>query len=206
MAKLWRFDGDKPETTLGYYLSLEHGSETDKVPAAWRRHPLMQPMTLYGTSSFTYSVAGVYLLTLLYMRPERAVYKAEYAEALLLIWQGAISFKCDVLDIGVRSWSHPVDRISATLFTCQQALKYCFVRCTGSWGAVLYLLFGVLALGIRCFSASCVACREKDVLAFRFWHVTWHYLFPSAMIVFYSMQYLAPLNAMHCTLVEWSWW
>ena len=102
------------------------------------------------------------LLTLLIARPERSLHLTEeYTEAVLWIWQGLISFKCDALDLGIRSWSHPTDRISAVVFTLQQSLKYCLVSCRGPWSAPLScgLTLG-LVVGGYCFRRS---CRGRDV-------------------------------------------
>ena len=194
----------KKESALEYYFSLEHGSETDKVPLKWRSSPKLQPLTLYGLSSFNYSLAGLLLAVLLSVRPERSIYPFERVEAALWIWQGLISFKCDALDIGIRSWSHPVDRISAVVFTVQQTVKYCFVRCGGTWGLPLYIfLFGVLGVGVSFFNKSCVACRNQDLEGFRMYHVLWHYIFPVTMAVFYCAQFLAPLSHVECRMAEW---
>jgi hypothetical protein len=202
MATLRRASDAPSESTLAYYLSLEHGSETDRVPTRWRSSPLLQPCTLYGLSSFNYSYIGVLLLALIGLRPERSLYAAERVEALLWIWQGFISFKCDAVDLGaaaasltscahvppsplprrpsctgavptgVRSWSHPVDRISATLFTLQQLVKYTFVSCSGTMGVSLYVaLFLCLGAGVYCFRRSCHACRELRLEDYRRWSV-----------------------------------
>ena len=180
---------------------MEHGSETDKVPAKWRKSPRFKVWSLYGLSSFNYTLTGLLLCALMYARPERSLYAAEKIEAALWILQGLISFKCDVLDIGIRSWSHPVDRISATIFTLQQVLKYLVVRCAGAWGTPMYAgLFALVAVGVLCFRQSCLACRHKQLEAFRFWHITWHIVFPAPMAGFYLAAYLAPAEKIHCWL------
>ena len=120
--------------TLNYYLSLEHGSDTDRVPRAWRDDPRFGRLSLYGLSSLNYSLTGCLLLALLHLSSEQRI-TASRIEAAFWVWQGLISYQCDVVDIGIRSWSHPVDRISATIFTVQQAVKYIFlVRCSASRG------------------------------------------------------------------------
>ena len=191
----------KPESTLEYYFSLEHGSETDKVPEKWRYSPKFGAFSVYGLSSFAYSLVGFLLLGLQYARPERSLYAAEPFEPVLYIWQGLISYQCDCIDLGIRSWSHPTDRISATVFTALMVVKYCFARCRGPLGVPLYLsLFVMLVVGLMCFNRSCIACREANPDAYRKWHVAWHFAFPSTMMVFYSFQYLAPLESVACTM------
>lgn len=195
-------ESTRKESTLDYYLSLEHGSETDRVPSRWRTEPSLQPLSLYGLSSFNYSLIGVLLFALLVSRPERAVYSAEYLEAALWMWQGAISYKCDAIDLGVRSWSHPTDRISATLFTIWLSVKYTLVvRCEGSWGVVLWPALSVaLLVGVYCFQRSCLACRAADREAYARWHVRWHFAFPLTMASFYLVQFYAPREAVRCAM------
>jgi hypothetical protein len=189
------------ESFLQYYLSLEHGSETDKVPAAWRRSSLLAPSSLYGLSSFNYALVGLLLCALCMMEPQRALYSGEQLEAALWIWQGFISFKCDAVDLGIRSWSHPVDRISATVFTLVLVVKYCFMECIGAWGDAIYVSLSIfLIAGLYCFRRSCQACRAHDLRGYRFWHIAWHFAFPLAMAFFYFCQFLAPAEAVSCRL------
>ena len=159
-------------------------------------------MSMYGLSSLSYSVTGVVILLLLRLRPERSFYAFENAEACLWIWQGLISFKCDVLDLGIPSWSHPADRISATLFILQQTLKFCFVSCEGSLGQpLLYAMYAALAAGGWCFHCSSVACRNHLLEAYRFWPIAWHFMIPSLMAMFHVAMYLLPVHAVHCTML-----
>ena len=192
----------RKETTLEYYLSMEHGSATDKVPERWRSSPKLQPLSLYGLSSFNYSLAGLLLLVLVGLRPERSMHVSDLLEGSVMIWQGLISFKCDALDLGIRSWSHPTDRISATILTILLTARYVFfVRCAGPLGVTMYAsLFVFLAVGLVCFNRSCIACREKNLDDYRKWHVSWHFTYPGMMVVFYLFQYLAPSDAISCSI------
>ena len=191
------------ETLLEYYFSLEHGSETDKVPSQWRRYNYFAPCSFYGLSSFMYSLAGVWLLALQVIHPDRMLYSFEYSESILWIWQGLISYKCDALDMGVRSWSHPCDRISATLFTVFLLLKYTFVDCVGRYGPHLLVVTTLLFLvGLYCFHRSCRACRAKSPRDYCFWHSTWHFVFPLTMIHFNSAQFLADAEAVSCGFTQ----
>ena len=101
------------------------------MPPEWRGTPALSPLSVYGLSSFNYSLVGLLLASLLAWRPQRALYAGEYVEAALWIWQGLISYKCDAIDLAVESWSHPVDRVSATIFTVSQVVKYSLVTCGG---------------------------------------------------------------------------
>ena len=69
-----------------------------------------------------------------------------------------------MVDIGIPSWSHPADRISATLFIFQQTCKYAFMRCGGEWGRALKA-FMVLSWvsGLWAFKRSGLACRERKL-------------------------------------------
>ena len=193
--------GRGKESTLGYYLSLEHGSERDKVPANWRGSLLLSHTSMYGLSSFTYTLTGMLLLYLLRIHPQEAwLYAGEPFEALLWIWQGLISYKCDVIDLGVRSWSHPTDRISATVFTLQQVVKYLHVRCGGPWGSALQaFLYGGLVVGVWCFQRSCKACRRHCIASYRFWHISWHLVFPGVAATFYLAKFFA-VQQVQCAL------
>ena len=175
------------------------------VPRAWRNAAILQPLSLYGMSSFNYTLTGLWLLYLLHAHPERSLhFTLEYVEAWCYVWQGIISFKCDAVDLGVPSWSHPVDRICATLFTIQQSIKYCFVDCRGPIQPPLAVLVSVVfVLGFYAFRQSCTACQERALRDYRYWHVTWHFAFPVAMCIFYAAQVLAPAHQIQC---EWAWY
>ena len=182
-------------------MSMRHGADTAPVPPEWRGHPRLSPTSIYGLSSLNYSLTGLLILLLLRQRPERSFYALEKAEACLWIWQGIISFKCDALDLGVDSWSHPADRVSATLFILQQTLKFCFVSCEGSLGRpLLYAMYAGLAAGGWCFHCSSVACRNRLQEAYRFWHIAWHLAFPVTMALFHLAVYHAPAHAVHCVI------
>ena len=129
------------------------------------------------------------------------MHASELVEGSAFIWQGLISFKCDVLDLGIRSWSHPADRISATLLMILIAARYIlFVRCRAPLGMVMYTsLYIFIVFGLYCFNRSCIACRTKNLNEYRKWHVIWHCIYPGMMANFYLFQYLAPLEAMSCS-------
>lgn len=188
---------------LESFLSLEHGPPPNTVPREWRKDARLRPCTPYGLSSFNYSLVGLVLLSLLIARPERAIYSYEYFEAVAWLWQGLISFQCDVRDLGIRSYSHPVDRVSATLFTVQQCGKYLFISCSGRWGAALYAFTTIgFVVGLLSFRRSCQATRERRLADYARWHTTWHVAFPLTMAVFYLVQFLAPLEAVQCAVLS----
>jgi len=54
--------------------------------------------------------------------------------------------------------------------------------------------------GIYCFRRSCHACRELRLEDYRRWHVLWHFAFPCTMVIWYLAQFLAPQEAVSCTL------
>ena len=182
-------------------LSLEHGGDI-RVPPAWRSEPRLSRTSLYALSSLTYSCVGLLIFGLLSLRPGAALHPTlEHAEAALFVWQGLISYQCDAIDLGIPSWSHPVDRLSATAFTLLLAAKHAlFVRCAGEWGRLLHAAFwAVGAVGGVCFSRSCEACRAQRLEAYAFWHVAWHLAFPLAISGFYLAQFLAT-ESVQCAL------
>jgi hypothetical protein len=188
-----------------YFICREHGSSTFPVPPRWRGHPQVSLHSYYGLSSLNYTVCGCFFLALLLLYPERALYKTELLEAGLYIWQGLISYQCDVVDIGIPSWSHPADRISATILTLHQVIKYLlFVRCDGEWKFATTPFFALaLPIGLYCFSRSNRACTERDLPGYVRWHIAWHIAFPGTMMTFYCLQFLVPLRATHCVVSGW---
>ena len=181
-------------------LSLEHGSEIDKVPPEWRGNPQLSLTSVYGLSSFMFTVTGILLAVLLVHSPDRWFHPVQSVEAILWIWQGLISYKCDAIDLGVPSWSHPTDRISAIAFSLSCSY-YAFIHCNGTYGRPLLTgLRGFAVIGMWCFVRSSRACRERDLAGYAFWHTSWHVWIPLAMMVFYLCAFLAPPRDCLCVV------
>lgn len=187
-----------------HYLSRSHGGDADPVPHKWRNASILSPRSLYGLSSFNYSLSGLLLIGLLTVHPERALHSGEYVEAALLVWQGLISYRCDAIDLCVDSWSHPADRICATAFTLYYVIKHLSVTCEGSLSTtIVTFVWSMLGVGLFAFSRSCRACHDEDLLAYAFWHTAWHVVFPVTLAVFHLAQYCATLSAMQCHMGSW---
>lgn len=78
-----------------------------------------------------------------------------------------------VYDLGQPSWSHPVDRITATSFICAEAAKY--LSYLGRWPlAGTLFLPPAFAASLWTFSKSWKAVDDKDAQGFFFWHGIWH--------------------------------
>jgi hypothetical protein len=181
-----------------HFLSLEHGGDRDPVPAKWRHAPQLQPWTWYGLSSLFYSIAGLMLVSLLVLYPERAQ-AGDHAVSTLLVWQGLISFKCDALDLCVRSWSHPAYRISACAFILGMLAKPMTVFCCGRAGmALLCVIFCIVLGGFYAFHRSCRACHDLDLPVYARWHTRWHLAFPCALAMVWFVQYGLVLDRGHC--------
>ena len=172
----------------------------DKVPFEWRGNPRLSRTSAYGLSSLCYSMTGVLLAWLLAHSPERKFWPLLHVEAGLWIWQGLISYQCDAVDIGIPSWSHPADRISALVFGgC--CCYYAFLHCGGRYGRpLLTCLRGVGVVGFYAFERSSRACCEANLEAYRFWHSLWHTIFPVGMAAFYICAFLLPEDACLCAV------
>ena len=181
-------------------LTPEHGTETDKVPFEWRGDPRLSLFSVYGLSSFCYTLTGIWLAWLLAHRPERKFWPLMHVEAGLWIWQGLISYMGDVVDLGIPSWSHPADRISVLLFGgC--GCYYIFLNCRGDYGRLLLTcLRGVGMAAFYAFGRGSQACREAKLDAYRCWHTLWHTIFPFGMAAFYGSAFLLPEDACVCSV------
>lgn len=188
-----------------HFLSREHGGDRDPVPKSWQHATVLQPTTWYGLSSLYYSAAGMLLACLLALYPERGLTGDGWVAALL-VWQGIISFKCDVLDLCVPSWSHPADRISASAFIACMLIRFLLVSCDGRMGSsLLAVVVFVLLIGFYAFHRSCRACHEVDLLSYARWHVRWHLAFPCGLALFWVAQFAVPLDDVHCYINESRW-
>ena len=116
-------------------------------------------------------------------RPERRLYDGEHHEAWLWVWQGGISFQCDAVDLGRRAISHPVDRLSATIFIAQQMCKHYTAMFYGLYSVTEMLLLNVgLVASLACFNQSCMAVRQQSLRRYLFWHSAWHFSLPGMII------------------------
>lgn len=132
-----------------------------QVPYAWRKKTSLTGV--YGLSSFTYCGVGAYLLHLLRRFPSKAL-PGSHVEAYFFLWQGLTSYMCDVYDLGQPSWSHPIDRITATSFICAEAARY--LSFIGRWPlAGTLFLPPAFAASLWTFTKSVQAVDEKDAQA-----------------------------------------
>ena len=176
---------------IEFFTDMEHGSKDCKVPASWRRHNSL--MSVYSLSSLLFCLTGLFYLVLAVLLPERVVWGGDYVEALLWIWCGMVSYQCDVVDLGIPSWSHPIDRISATLFTLMTTIKHVVCSILGRFPLGIMLLFpAVLGCGILCFHKSCAAVHKSNMKAYFFWHSGWHFTLSLCGLVYYGVIYLGP--------------
>eukprot|EP00966_Prymnesium_polylepis_P182968 4239729-Prymnesium_polylepis.1 len=162
---------------VDHFTSREHGAGCP-VPASWRPHvSLCGP---YSLSSLAYCAAGIYMMNAFARRPDRLLYAGEHHEAWLWVWQGIISFQCDAVDLGRRSLSHPIDRLSACLVIVFQAGKHYVAMACGLYSVreAVVLNAGLVA-GLACYRASCDAVQRGSMRGYLFWHAAWHYTLPA---------------------------
>ena len=174
-------------TAIDVLTDREHGSKHNQVPGQWRHG--RQLWSVYAWSSWAYAVTGVTYLFLLHRYPSKALHAGESIDALLWMWQGVVSFWCDFIDLGVPSWSHPIDRISANAFILSQLIKFfIFVR-EVPWSCNL-LFPPALTASLWTFRMSVLAVARKDAPAFFFWHTVWHFALPLAGVMFYVLRFI----------------
>lgn len=171
----------------------EHGTVHNLVPKGWRsaarRHPWWR---VYAASSFAYSAAGLVLLAGLVRTPGRAVYAGEWLEGLAWIWQGCASYTCDVVDFGVPSASHPIDRVSAVLLIAQQLGKHAYFghAWRGTLGSPLTLCLAALVLcGGIAWRMACDACARRDLAGYLAAHAAWHLVWPAGAVLFFTCRF-----------------
>jgi hypothetical protein len=171
-----------------FYTSYDH------VPPAWRiGHTLT---SVYSLSSFFYSITGFVIAALIPYYPEYF----EYEEALIWIWQGAISFACDAYDLGRPSISHPTDRVSAGLVTYLLVRKYLtiagvycchphfMVMCGNSnypRVALRVWMFIGVSYSFICFYNAVVGHTNLDKERYFKYHTLWHTGFPISALGFH---------------------
>ena len=150
----------------------------------WREHTDL--FSIYSMSSFLFSVTGVYLLVLYIIFPERAISQWDSVEAIIWVWSG-------ILHLGITSWSHPVDRVSATLVVVIACIKYAVFSLFNYYPICVMRLYpAVIITGMYCFHKSCLAVKHGDMTNYFFWHTMWHFTMSFGGIVCYSFIYLYP--------------
>ena len=170
-----------------HFTDLEHGAACT-VPRAWRSQVSL--CSAYALSSLHFSVAGFVMMYAFARRPDRLLYPGEQHEAWLWVWQGLVSFQCDAVDLGIPSWSHPVDRLSATLVILHQCAKHYAAMWRGEYSGVeAGVLNAGMAAGLLCYRRSCDAVHSKSLRGYLFWHAAWHLVLPTMMIVFCALRY-----------------
>ncbi|KAL1523417.1 hypothetical protein AB1Y20_018357 [Prymnesium parvum] len=171
-----------------FYTDREHGSKHCKVPLSWRAHRGL--LSLYSLSSLMFCLTGAYILLLCHAYPQRSLYTQQYVEGLLWIWSGCISYACDAVDLGVKSWSHPIDRLSATLFIAYNVLAYVAYARMGALPVAATIEFPLsLMSGLFCFKRSGDAVHKGDMEGYFFWHTAWHFVLPITGILHFSLIY-----------------
>lgn len=174
-----------------YLTDREHGSELCKVPLAWRAHNRLR--SVYSLSSFAFCVAGVYITVLLRAYPWRSLYSLHILEGPYWIWTGFISFACDAVDLGIPSWTHPLDRTSATFFLLFNVVEYIVSVVLGTLPTAAIFDFPIgLGISLYFFKLSAEAVHRKDMHGFFFWHAAWHFSLTIAVMLHFALIVFAP--------------
>jgi hypothetical protein len=156
-------------SVLQFGRILQNMTSTKSViPAKWRAQ-LARPASLYGISSWSYTVLGLFVLAQARDCPRSLPGATSHAclpaelEALLVIVQGALSFMADVWNIGRPSLFHCLDRSSAVCLVCAQLLK--FGSATLPAGEVLFV-WSSLAVSLLCKLMSGRAIAAGSAVSF----------------------------------------
>ena len=183
--------------TLAAATDVEHGTKHCLVPYSWREQALKHRLwPTYACSSFAFSAVGVLHIAALLAYPSKVLYRGEWLEGMMWIWQGFASWWCDVHDFGRPSVSHPVDRISAALLCTQQFIKYSIFFCRGHYWHLPFdpwargLGVSGIVFGAYCFHRSSCAVREGSLRGFLAWHTAWHFVWPAAVTWFFVLFYV----------------
>ena len=196
-----RREPDAPPTLLQHmFKMMTYGAVSPKssVPPSWRAH-LSKPLSLYGMSSFTYSVTGLHALFMSLHCPGALPAWADYftVEAVLVTIQGVLSFCADVLNIGRPSIFHVLDRCLALTLTGLQLLKFAVILPPWmSRGELAFVWLGI-AVGIYCKVQGYNAILHKQMERFRTWHIWWHFVMPLAIGAWHGGRWL---TASSCAL------
>lgn len=180
-------------TTIDYFADREHGSKHCKVPSAWRAQHRLH--SVYSLSSFMFCVTGMFMMALLHAYPWNSLYHLHMCEGIYWMWTGFISFACDAVDLGIPSWSHPIDRLSATLFVLYNVVQYLVFLGLGSLPIAAAILFPVgLSSSLWFFWLGSKAVHRKEMKAYFYWHTAWHYTLSIAFIVYFTLVFFAGDN------------
>jgi hypothetical protein len=134
----------------------------------------LQWNSVYGLSSFTYTVAGVFLLIYFDVAPEVRI--PLRLEAACMFFQSLATFMADVRNIGRPSAWHPFDRLVATANTIFLACNLIWIAWIERAAYVVIILSGVLLLG-----RSREARRFGALGTFAAAHALWHLWLPSGL-------------------------
>lgn len=162
-------------------------SNKSVIPAKWRAQ-LARPASLYGISSWSYTVLGLFVLAQARDCPRSLPGATSHAclpaelEALLVLVQGALSFMADVWNIGRPSLFHCLDRSSAVCLVCAQLLKFGSAMLPA--GEVLFV-WSSLAVSLLCKLMSGRAIAAGSAVSFARWHLCWHFSLPALMISYH---------------------
>jgi len=169
-----------------HFTNKEHGGKSNSVPSEWSKYKNLT--SVYSLSSLSYCVVGILFFCCI---PEQyRLYKYEIYEGFFWIWQGLISFQCDAVDLGIISISHPIDRISATVFVLWGASKFILLSIKGmlSWKTTIIFPIGI-TIGLYFFYKSNISCIKKKDKDYFYWHTLWHFSFPAAAFLFYIIHW-----------------
>ena len=178
-------DADLAATARHVVRSIASASTSrSNINPAWRPR-LSQPLSVYGFSCWTYSIAGILVLAQSLVCP--TAFLPDWAnvarkEGCALVLQGCWSFCSDVLNVGRPSRFHSIDRVSALMLTCIQIFKFGIIA---PYAIRLdQLLWGWLSIVV---GLSCKLMGSRAILAdcvedFYFWHCMWHLTLPVGLV------------------------
>jgi len=143
----------------------------------FRRKP--SHFSVYGLSSWTYSVVGVSLF--LYVGEEIHLF-----EPILWFFQGILSWGNDVLTFGETSYWNILDKIHASAFV----FCFCF------WFMLMWefkythaaLFLSSLLAGSLARTKSILALETRNAHSYLKWHTIWHIAFPLGRVALLVLQ------------------
>jgi hypothetical protein len=187
------------------------GTMRSSIPNAWRPL-LMQPSKhgmitwLYGASSFLYTLVGMQALIMFYVCPEAVPewpQRVALVESGLVSMQGVWSFCSDVVNVGIPSRFHMIDRVTAISLMALQFLKYgVLVRPSLSLLEIAWIWLG-LAVSVRCKLGGYQAILRNEAESYRAWHIAWHVSLPVVFGCFHAVRWHASAEADKCSS-SWS--
>ena len=167
-------------------------SRKSSLPPPWRKH-LAIPLSVYGLSSFTYTIVGLHALALWTACPSAIPewpQSIAVIEACLVTLQGLWSFCSDVLNAARDSSFHIVDRVSAVSLLGLQFVKLGGFMRNMPTEHLMWMWSGLI-VAIVCKLRGYRAILDGSRESFRFWHIVWHFSLPLAAGLLHSSRWRA---------------